>query len=100
MKNIEIYHGSANAITEFADSVIYASLNESDARQFAEMNGDCGFVYKTEIELADAQIEEDFEAFDCGAYVNAGAWNAEIVHNPETGWVFVKNSASLNWKLI
>ena len=103
------YHGSANEITEFKSSCIYAANSKNDAIAYiagqshgiiAEDCGNYGFLYMVEVSDSDMEIENDFDAFDCGAYRNPEEWVSNVVFNPESGYMFAKNAASLKWVLV
>lgn len=111
MKNvITVYHGSVNEIETFRSHVIYATVNREDALQYAKMvddgcgnacadlNSDGGFLYSAQIEVESMEIEEDFDCLDCGGYgSNIDNYTMPVVFNPESGYLFIKNAASIAW---
>jgi len=113
METLTVYHGSVNEIENFRSHVIYASVNRQDALQYAKMvdngcgefvadiNSDGGFMYTTTISMDQVEIEEDFDCLDCGGYgSNIDNYSMPVVFNPESGYLFIKNAASLVWVAI
>jgi len=111
MKTITVYHGSVNEIENFRSHVIYATVHKMDALQyakmielngeaFADMDSDGGFLYTATIDADMIEMEDDFDALDCGGYSNPDAWSKPVVMNEESGYMFIKNAASLAWSKI
>lgn len=88
------YHGASHETVN--PTYLYFSKDIEDARSFALGLDDLGnyfdhsYIYKTEIDLDDADIEDDFDAFDCLAYYTK---LEKPVYNPKTGWIIIPNPA-------
>ena len=98
------YHGSTSEIKEFRNGCIYLSSNLNDCLEFIAArvesdNATQGYIYSIEIDLNESEVEDDFAAFDCGGYLNPKSWDANIVYNPESGWIFIKDAANRIFQL-
>ena len=95
MKQIRLYHGTSNETTPFA---MYMTPSIEEARQFALGLNDLGeynkesYIYEATVDVEELSTEEDFQAFDCLAYVNPELDGySDVVYNPKCGWYIVKN---------
>lgn len=96
-KDMKFYHGSTTEISQFTDRYLYLSSNIEHCLEFS--NND-GFVYETEIDINEAEVEEDFSSFDCGGYTNPNYWDSNVVLNQEYGWVFIKDASKRKFNLV
>lgn len=105
---ITVFHGSVNEIETFRSHVIYATIHKTDALQyakmvevdgemFADMNSECGHLYMATVDASQIEMEDDFDALDCGGYSNPDSWSMPVVMNEESGYMFIKDASKLNW---
>lgn len=97
MKKVTLYHGSHREISEITTNrAMYFTTDIDVAKEYALGLDDCGnyneesWIYKTEINLEDAILIEDFEEFDPIGYLDYNDM-PEMCYNDEAEYFCIKS---------
>jgi len=93
---MKAYHGTHTKLEITDQRGVYFASTIEDAREYAIALDDCGnynkeiFIYETNIDCENIEINDDFEEFDLIGYSDYENISRPIF-NPESGYFCVKN---------